>query len=80
MVDVAEISNSIYNIMFKKNHFQLMYKIKVSNKISWFILLWNLVLIILMIENTHSIVIVETGRLSAYVQSLYKQIGRLLIF
>lgn len=35
-----------------------------------------------MIENTHSIVIVETGRLSisTYVQSHYKQIGRLLIF
>ena len=35
-----------------------------------------------MIENTHSIVIVETGRLSIsiYVQSLYKKIGRILIF
>ena len=59
-----------------------MYKIKVSNKISSFILLWNLVLIIFMIENTHSIVIVETGRLSisVYVQSLYKKIGRILMF
>ena len=71
---------SVKSVCVKKSSSILMYKIIESIKISTSILLWNLVLIIFIVENNqnnHSIVVVKIGRLTSInttVQPLQKQL------